>query len=190
MYLYQHNQKSALTLSLTGCKTLFVDFWHHWGEYRLVSNAEVDLKFNVESFYLTESVSNLSSLRSPGWIITAYGVSLILSWMPFSSGRFTRDLSIDTNPSLIYSWIPFPSGRFARGLCMDTSLKHLRIFFSQVPLFVWVSSLSTSTNPHFFNKLGGSGVLLFWRGLWNLLICRAWKGDWTVGVCAGHRLRT
>ncbi len=84
--------------------------------------------------------------------------------MPFSSGRFPRDPCMDTNPSLILSWMPFSSGRFARGLCMDTSLKCLRIFLSQVPLFVWVWSLSTITNPHFFNKLGGSGLLLFFKG--------------------------
>ncbi len=84
--------------------------------------------------------------------------------MPFSSGRFTRDPCMDTNPSLILSWMPFSSAHFARGLCMDTSLKYLQIFLSQVPLFVWVWSLSTITNPHFFNKLSGSGLLLFFKG--------------------------
>jgi hypothetical protein len=105
------------------------------------------------------------TLLSPLRIFPAYWVSLILSWMPFSSGRFARDLCMDTNP------------------------KRLLIFFSHVPLFVWVWSLSTIANPHFFNKLGGSCVL-FSRGLWNLAICRLWERDWTVGVCGGHRLRT
>ncbi len=137
------------------------------------------------------SMSNPFSLPTPRRIFPAYGVSLISSWMPFSSGRFTRDLCMDTNPSLILSWMPFSSGRFARGLCMDTSLSNAcDQSFSQVPFFVWVCPLSTITNPHFFNKLGGSGALLFSRGLWNLVICGAWNGDWTVGVWAGHRLRT
>jgi len=115
--------------------------------------------------FTSNSMSNPFTLLSPRRIFPAYWVSLILSWMPFSSGRFARDLCMDTNP------------------------KRLLIFFSHVPLFVWVWSWSTIANPHFFNKLGGSGVL-FSRGLWNLAICRRWERDWTVGVCAGHRLRT
>ncbi len=62
-------------------KRCLVDFWHHWREYHLVSNAEVYFKFNVESFYLSQSASNLSSLLSqPHLILDALFLRTFCTW--------------------------------------------------------------------------------------------------------------
>ncbi len=128
-------------------------------------------------------MSNRFTLLSPPRIFPAYGVSLVLSWMSFSSGRFTRDLCMDTNPSLILSWMPFSSGRFARGLCMDTSLKRLRIFFSQVPFFVWGLVFKNNYKSIFLQQVGWERCLVVFNGTLK-------SGDLPrlkrrLGVCAG-----